>query len=487
MKKLISLFLSVFLLLTVFCSCEVSRTGGNNNGGISSEGSVSDGSNDSEVEDVLNEESYTVSLAVNGKKFIPEGADMYAQWTKLTDTGDIAGFKKSTFNEDGIAFVNNLDGEYRITLGNIPDGYAYNPNLYVTSGNSRNIEVELYPIIHTTNSGSDLYENIIEIRQTGVYRVTIEKLYAVKEGVYFQFSIPRDGGVYSIQSLADVLQNTINPIAEIYNGSSAFKAWSHTCDDGVEFENGSYTKNFYFEGKASTDQGGFAIIPFAVRATSVDGVYPITVDILVSRKDDYPSTHEDAVLVYAKECPEENAPEGVGEWVGAQTRDPNTRVWSFDGDNYVYNEEDGFYHVGTKDGPYLYVTLDKPDWFLPEYYPPGSDVGYPVSFTTIEWIAPTAYLRVAQLDRETGERIEPKKMLHYKPMIEQDYAEVCNSDGRCLVTEELKWFLQELSESQNYFNDGFGWIETYSVDEFGYSISAREEDQWLFACGYYKQ
>ena len=250
MKKLISLFLSVFLLLTVFCSCEVSRTGGNNNGGISSEGSVSDGSNDSEVEDVLNEESYTVSLAVNGKKFIPEGADMYAQWTKLTDTGDIAGFKKSTFNEDGIAFVNNLDGEYRITLGNIPDGYAYNPNLYVTSGNSRNIVVELYPIIQTKNSGSDLYDNIIEIRQTGVYRVTIEKLYAVKEGVYFQFSIPRDGGVYSIQSLADVLQNTINPIAEIYNGSSAFKAWSHTCDDGVEFENGSYTKNFYFEGKA---------------------------------------------------------------------------------------------------------------------------------------------------------------------------------------------------------------------------------------------
>ena len=102
-----------------------------------------------------------------------------------------------------------------------------------------------------------------------------------------------------------------------------------------------------------------------------------------------------------------------------------------------------------------------------------------------ESVVPEAFLRVAQLDKETGERTG--KMLHYKPMIEQQYAKVVNSDGRCLLTEEMRWFLQELAESKAYFNDGYGWVEKYSVEVCGYSVSALEDDQWLFACGYYKQ
>ena len=131
----------------------------------------------------------------------------------------------------------------------------------------------------------------------------------------------------------------------------------------------------------------------------------------------------------------------------------------------------------------MYVTLDVPDRFLPPYTPPGGSP-IPVAFTTIESIAPTAYLRVAELDKTTGERTG--RLIHYKPMIEQDYKRVCNSDGRCLVTQEMQWFLQELSESNAYFNDGYGWVETESLAVCGYSISAAEDDQWLFACGYYK-
>ena len=191
-------------------------------------------------------------------------------------------------------------------------------------------------------------------------------------------------------------------------------------------------------------------------------------------------------MIYAKECPTEKAPEGVGKWTYAETY--ANGQWTFDGNNYVYNEEDGFYHVGTANGPYLYVELaTKPNRFLPDYYPPGSDVGIPVSFVDIENIAPVAFLRVAELDWETGERTG--RMIHYKPMIEQQYASVCNSEGKCLVTKELRWFLQEICESNGYFNDGDGWVETHSkaVTPGNYSISALEDDQWLFACGYYKQ
>lgn len=487
MKRRISLFLGVLFSLICFCACEVGSSGkhGNNSGSGNSSSEVSDFSSDISdgEEDELNENSYTVTLSYQGSTFIPAN-DTYAQWTKITETGDITGYQRSSFNEEGIAFRNGLDGEYRVTLGNLPDGYAYNPNLYVASGNSRNVVVELYPIIQTTKSGTDWYGNVIKISQVGIYRVTIPTLFAVKDGVCFEFSIPMDGGVYGVQSIVDVMQDTINPIAEIYVGSSAYKTWSYTCDGGVEFENGSYTKNFYFEGQASSDQEGHGIIPFAVRATTTDGTFPLTVDFLISRKDDCPPEDVSAEMIHAKECPTESAPEGVGTWVGAETRKNGQMI--FDGANYVYNEEDGFYHVGTKDGPYLYVDLATSCRFFPLHYPsPGEGYvpGIAWSFVTAERTLPTAFLRVAELDRTTGERTG--RLIYYKPMIEEEYSAVCNSDGRCLVTEELKWFLQEIAESKGYFHDGYGWVETYSVDVCGYSVSALEDDQWLFACGYY--
>ncbi len=58
------------------------------------------------------------------------------------------------------------------------------------------------------------------------------------------------------------------------------------------------------------------------------------------------------------------------------------------------------------------------------------------------------------------------------------YANVAQ-DGRVPVTEEMKVFLQKLSESQKYFSDGNGWVETQGYTAF-------ETSQWLFACGYYE-
>lgn len=475
MKKIIGLLLSMVLSFTAFCSCAVpSEEDSSKSSGSEISESNTDSSDNSESEVV--ETEYKVSLACEGNKFIPN-EPMYAEWTGISEMGDITSFQTAAFDENGEASIRGLDGEYHVTLSNLPEGYTYNPNIYVTSGNNPEITIELYPIIQTAQKGTDFYDDVISIRSEGAYRVTLEKLYPATEGVYFQFHIPRDGGVYSVQSIVDVMENTVNPIAEIYTGSGQFKTWSHTCEGGVEFENGSYTKNFYFEGKATEQQEGFAIIPFAVRAMSLTGELPITVDFVVSRKADNPSNHKDADLIYAKELPKEKAPEGVGEWVGAETYENGQFV--FNAKNYVYNEDDGFWHVGAKDGPYLYVELATlPNRFLPDYID-ISGTAHQVCFVNIEHIAPTAYLRVAELDRETGE--PTGRRIHYKPMIEEQYSTVCNSDGRCLVTEEIKWFLQEISESQAYFNDGYGHIETYL------NISALEDDQWLFACGYYKQ
>ena len=67
---------------------------------------------------------------------------------------------------------------------------------------------------------------------------------------------------------------------------------------------------------------------------------------------------------------------------------------------------------------------------------------------------------------------------NYKQFIEVQYASLCNSDGVCYVTNELKEFLQKFSVSQRLFFDGNGFVEDTGV-------YALEEDQWLFACGYY--
>ena len=49
------------------------------------------------------------------------------------------------------------------------------------------------------------------------------------------------------------------------------------------------------------------------------------------------------------------------------------------------------------------------------------------------------------------------------------------------LTPELKDFLQEYSISQLLFRDGNGWVE----ENPNIKVDAMEDDQWLFACGYY--
>ena len=61
------------------------------------------------------------------------------------------------------------------------------------------------------------------------------------------------------------------------------------------------------------------------------------------------------------------------------------------------------------------------------------------------------------------------------------YADLANRDGYFPVTEEFRVFLQRLSETQRYFNDGTGWVESNPVVD----VDALQDDQWLFACAYY--
>ena len=62
----------------------------------------------------------------------------------------------------------------------------------------------------------------------------------------------------------------------------------------------------------------------------------------------------------------------------------------------------------------------------------------------------------------------------------KEYAIYCNADGVYPVTKELRDLLQGLAISQRYFADGEGTFEGMT------GVFADEEEQWMFACGFYK-
>ena len=111
------------------------------------------------------ENLFKTTLVCNGAKFIPQ-IEMSAQWS------DGIGFYTAEFDGDGVATKSGLDGDYTVTLTNLPDGYTYNPNIYQADNDNREVEIELYPLIPTTGTGTDKYNNIINISQLGAYRVT---------------------------------------------------------------------------------------------------------------------------------------------------------------------------------------------------------------------------------------------------------------------------------------------------------------------------
>lgn len=150
-----------------------------------------------------------------------------------------------------------------------------------------------------------------------------------------------------------------------------------------------------------------------------------------------------------------------------------------DGDNQVliskkgeyflvyYNENDGFYHVRVNNyDTILYVPITSSIPLMSTLY--GD-----TSFNFIE-------------DQGDGNRtisyVGIKKntiILNYKRFIEAEYADFCNDDGRCYVTMEMKEFLLNVSNGKGYFYDGNGTFEADS------GVYATDEDQWLFACGFY--
>ncbi len=447
--------------------------------------------------------SFSVTLTLNGEPFIPtEDEPLNAQWT------DNFSFHAATFDENGKATVEGLDGDYKVTLSSVPSGLAYNPNAYTADNENRHIEIELYDITKTRGDGDDLYR-CIALSDPGVYQVTLDSASHV---VLYEF-IPRANGQYSVESWVDVTANDINPLLDVYTGSVAWKQFAYTQNDGGAVS--QYTKNFKYEVKVADENIGNAFT-FGVKCDTKDGKYPVTVTFVVQFNGGFSWNRTDSMLMLPteqlKHAPAYDASQYT--FVGAEVNLGGRNV--FDGDMYALNPEDGYYHLidtttGQPTGPILFAKVSQPCRFFDDAFTTleyhgnkaltvsdgtenyklfiegwssmmsmgqSMDMGYFCAADCPCWTSNACPGACVEGCENCTDQCTP---CPEEAIGASGYADYCNVDGCYPVTAELKDFLQKYSISQLLFRDGQGFVETSDV----ISVFATEDDQWLFACGYY--
>ncbi|MBE7085428.1 MAG: hypothetical protein E7368_05180 [Clostridiales bacterium] len=508
MRKIVLVCLLLCTLLLSACGTYTPAGNGGNGGSGGTSGGGNGGG--TIIVDPDDEDLFTVHLVYDGKKYVPTIA-MEAFWT------DGFSYHRAPFEKDGVARVDGLDGDYRVTLSNVPEGFAYDPSAYVATNDGRHITIELYKIQKTVGKGTELYK-CIALNIAGVYQAEIT---SAEHIVYYEFE-PRKSGVYTVESWVDSTENMVNPKLDIYTGTFAAKYYSYTMDDGgVE---STFTKNCKYEVKIDEKEVGNCFT-FGLKADAKNG-YPQKIWFAVKRDGGFEKNWATSTFVLPTEdFSGKRALYGYHEYDSSyELRTPEVKrngEWQYDGSLFGLNETDGWYHLynestGKYDGPILYAHISTPCQF------------YGTALTGIEYAGNKNLTLLGKGETRDNFKLfiegfgaEKKGSFcvnfpqnnAYCPchapyqggfcadgcatcdvqcttvpqaFIDGDggYADWCNSDGLYPVTEELKDFLYRFSTSQLLFMDGGGYCE--GEDNLsGKEIDSKEEDQWLFACAYY--
>ena len=144
---------------------------------------------ETEPTETVVDERYSVQVLY--PDFTPVTSGVNVQWC----VGDMC-FLPQPVDSEGIAYIELEDGEYYIHLNNVPAGYTYNPNVYTTDQDNKNIKIVLYSLLSTTGEGSKANPYVVT---KGTYSVQFEE--AKTAGMkYFSFT-PTEAGTYYIDSM----------------------------------------------------------------------------------------------------------------------------------------------------------------------------------------------------------------------------------------------------------------------------------------------
>lgn len=392
------------------------------------------------------EEPFTVTLTYNNLGYDP-GSGVQALWYEIGGNG----IYRAPFDENGVAKCEGLDGDYRVTLSAIPDGFTYDPNdeEHIATNENKDISILLYRLTPTTGGGTHIYYDIITLNTIGAYRATLTSREQV---IYYQYA-PQVSGDYSMTSMIDITANVINPILDIYNGNSQHKVFSETRDGGGC--SNTFTKNFRWQMLIDRKYIG-GIFAFAIRADALsDDAFPVNIDFILDKDGEFtePATEYTPVPVTEEFITVPASASGM-TFNYAAALNPVGNRYLLDGSYFkLYPKSeggDGYYHFYDKDteeyGARLYVKIDAASAVMD-------------AFT----------------NSLVNKRVSGKD---YNAMIEA-YAANCNNNGVYPVTEEIKGFLMDYANANRLFNDGDGWAETTA------RYDSTLENQWLFPCGFY--
>lgn len=514
MKNLISVLLIISLLFSLISCGEFNPPVDQPTGGAEEEDNKGN-NNQPQGGTEQRGEPFTVSVTLNGKVYTPpevsdDSLAMKVRWT------DGKSYETVKLGKDGKAECYGLDGEYSVTLINLPDGYTYNSNIYKADNDTRDVVIELLKITSTRGDGSDPYK-CIPLSGTGVYRATVTKN---GQEIFYEFE-PTRAGTYRIESMVDISASMYDPVIDVYSGSSQYKIRDKRIDGGGA--SGSYTTNFKYV--VDIDEKFIGnVFTFAIMLEGKDATYPTYVDFIISYEGDYSYDFIKSNFVYpefigksfeyseyAKYLADDREKFGDSKYNIASVKIDGKNV--FDQQYFKLNPDDGYYHVYDEEkyaqyggwGPILYASVSVPTHFIDSAFntiEASGNKNLTVSNGTENYkLFIEGYSALVKDDvwyfcikgcpcRETNGGCCPTenrctkctsdcRHIPAKYLGQRGYADIA-IEGRCPVTEELKQFLQKYSVSQKLFSDGNGWAEQSSP-----RYDAYEDSQWLFACGYY--
>lgn len=470
-KKLIAIISFLVCAVMCFSGCNLGNYIENENNKKTDDTQITTPPDDDPTE--VDDGNYKLSVYEGTERFYPGDLEITAVWRNENDVFRVP------LSEDGTAVAGKLDGDYSVYLEGLPSEYAYDCNGTFASAEERNVTITLSSFNSAVSgNGTGLYLNngCYLVRYDGFYRATVLNEWA---RVYYEYT-PEDAGYYSVESTVPVYTDNVNPIIDVYNGSTGFKMFNRTIDGGGYTLDGGYTKNYRYEVRVSKNEVGNSFT-FAVGAQSKDKIYPVTVDFKIKYEGEYVSGNSDVRIQRATENKVKAAEPKKGEtFIFA---DEGTKI--FDMRKYKYNPNTNWYHrydeelygdigYGKGYGPVLCCAIDKaiPSYPLTKLID-ANQVGKEAGFSF-------NYLMLYNIWLEDEQKFA---VYDYTSFIREDYYRVCNRDGVCYVTPELKQFLQVFAENHSLYTDGVG-AAAGTPESGGYN--ANQDALWLFACGYYR-
>lgn len=278
MKRLLACLLSLLTMVTfVACDLQYMDKNAQTSGGFTSDGGDSTGSaEDGTTSGDPTQEGqveYVVRLTNAGAPYVDTDG-MKAQWTNGFDY-----FQADFVN--GVAKTKGLDGDYTVSIIGLNKKYVYNPNGNRTSSLTPEIEIPVYRIMNARGGdGTDAYDCLTCKYVDTVYSTEI----LFKDQVVFYEFEPTENGEYVIESWVDASEAKINPKLDVYYGSSVYKNYGYTLDEGGYSK--GYTRNFLYTIKVDDSNIG-GVWTFAIHAEAKNDEYPVNVNFSLRRADSY--------------------------------------------------------------------------------------------------------------------------------------------------------------------------------------------------------